>query len=135
MPNISRFALVVSCAMGMSCGDDNHSTGPHRPPILDPKPACMGPAPSLGAAGDTSYIVKDLQIGGVSDGFDFTGDGRVDNALAGVGALANSSLHDNFVKGSLIVPIQVAPVTDWTHQDCVKFAFYLGQFPADQDND
>ena len=132
MPNIGRIALVALCAM--SCGDDT-ATGPHRPPILDPKPACMGTAPSLGQMGDTTYIVKDLQIGGVSDGFDFTGDGRPDNVLAGVGALANSSIHDNFTKGSLIVPIEFAPIADFTHQDCVKFAFYIGQFPADIDGD
>src|SRR5215468_637895 len=135
MPNISRFALVVCCTMGMSCGDDGGTTGPHRPPILDPKPACMGAAPSYKAAGDTSYIVKDLQIGGVNDGFDFTGDGRNDNVLAGVGALANSAIHDNFVKGSLIVPIEFAPIANFQQQACVKFAFYIGQFPADQDND
>jgi hypothetical protein len=133
MPRIKKPALVVFCAaMGLSCGDDS---GPHRPPLLEPKPACLGPAPSLNAPGDTAYIVKELQIGAVSDGFDFTGDGRPDNVLAGVGALANSAIATNFLRGELIVPIEFAPIVDFTHQECVKFAFYLGQFPADQDND
>src|SRR5262249_27358623 len=130
MPHLQRILLVLVCA---SCGND--ASGPHRPHILDPKPPCMGPAPSYNGPGDTSYIVKDLAIGGVNDGFDFTGDGRNDNVLAGVGALANSPIHDNFVKGQLIVPVEFAPIADLSHQECVKFAFYIGQFPADQDGD
>src|SRR5262245_47754385 len=129
MPNPRRILLVLLCA---SCGDD---ASPHRPPILDPKPACMGPAPSYNAAGDTTYIVSNLAIGGPTDGFDFTGDGRNDNVLSGVSAIAGQSLADNFRKGSLIIPIEFAPVANFQSQSCVKFAFYLGQFPADQDGD
>jgi hypothetical protein len=126
------YALLMSgiCA---GCSDDRPA--PMRPDLLQPKAACDGPAPSYGATGDTGYIVSAIAIAGAGDGFDFTGDGIPDNLLSGLGVLANSPAHDSIVKGDLIIPLEFAPISDPSGQACVKFAFYLGAYPADQDGD
>ena len=107
-----------------------------RSPLLDPVPPCMGETPVLGH-GVAADIISKLEIAGLNEGFDFTGDMQVDNVLAPLGALANAPIKDSLAKAD------VALLIEWFDLDpgqlamdaCVKSAIYVGKFHPDEDAD
>ncbi len=108
-----------------------------RSPLLDPVPPCMGESPVLGQ-GSASDIISKLEIAGLNEGFDFTGDMQVDNVLAPLGALANTPIKDSLAKADVALLIEwfdLDPAQLAMPDACVKSAIYVGKYQPDQDGD
>ena len=103
---------------------------------LQPKPECQpGTLAIKPLHGDRQMVISSLKIADFNEGFDFNGDGKVDNKLAPLGALANSSITDAFkFQKNIIVPIELFGYNGMD-TDCTKFAFYLGRYTEDRDGD
>ena len=91
-----------------------------------------------GEAGVGSLIAK-ISIGTYEEGFDFTGDGLVDNSLAAMGALVNNPLKDAITTGTLVRAVDfhdLAPTpAGVASDDVVHFAIRSARYPQDADGD
>ncbi|MSP60514.1 MAG: hypothetical protein EXR72_09275 [Myxococcales bacterium] len=101
-------------------------------PVPECKPNELKIKPLMG---DRQMIMSSLKIAEFNEGFDMTGDGKVDNKLSALGAVANSSITDAFkFQHNIIIPIELYGYTG-KDSDCAKFAFYLGRINEDKDGD
>jgi hypothetical protein len=127
---------IVSAGLLFACGgggDDDDDDGP-LPPLFEPKPECAGE--SIAAlAGQHQQIISSLEIGDAADGFDLDGDGKKDNKLAGVAALAGPAIADAIKAYDLLIPMEMFDFTTPGADPCVKFALYLGKYKQDKDGD
>ena len=128
---LASFALALPLA---ACGGDDVAATPDAGSLFPPKPECQGQAIQQFTGMHTQVISK-LAIGSLSDGFDLDGDGRPDNKLQGVGALANPSIQDSLDNFSLLIPMEMFDFAAAAVDDCVKFALYLGHYTTDTDAD
>jgi len=131
-----KFALRALSAAALAapfilaaCG-----SGGTEPPLFQPKPECEG-APIQVLAGTNAQVISKLEIGTQDDGFDLDGDGKPDNKLAAVGAVAKSSIEDAFKKYDILIPMEFFDVSSLQPDTCVKFAIYLGIDPYRTDGD
>lgn len=136
-----RLTFLASCALAalplLACGggdDGGDDIDAGLPPLFEPEPECTGQAVEQFTGMHTQVFSK-LAIGTQSDGFDLDGDGRPDNKLQGVGALANPAIQDSLDDYSLILPMEMFDFPTAAVDACVKFALYLGIYKADADAD
>lgn len=101
---------------------------------FETEPECTG-ADVAPLKGSRQLVISKLEIGGIGDGFDFNCDGKPDNKLAPLGAIANSAIQESFdTKHDLIVPIELFGY-DGSDSACTKASFYIGRFNEDRDRD
>jgi hypothetical protein len=144
---MSRILLVVSCLAVVSlvgCGgggsaqEDSGLPGPCQE-LCQEKPACGDSSDTVVKQGTAATLINKLTIGTYAEGFDFNADGEIDNSLAALGSLANSSIKQSIDKGDLTVPFEffdLEPTTAGAVNDqCVHFAVYVGKYPQDADQD
>jgi hypothetical protein len=149
---IRRLVLVVAAAaavvgasavaiVGCSGGTRAVDMGPDL--ARDPNCKPFQPAPECRPndlmvqvlGGSRQLVVSSLAIAKFSEGFDLNCDGRPDNKLSPLGALANQSITDAFMTThDIVLPIEMFGYTG-ADTACAKFAFYLGRVKEDRDND
>jgi hypothetical protein len=109
--------------------------GGQKPPTMQQSAECMG-ATITPFKGDRQLVVSSLQIAESNQGFDLNGDGKVDNKLAALGAVANQALMDSFTKGhDIVIPVEMFGYNGESNTTCTKLAFYVGKFNVDRDGD
>ena len=102
-----RIRILASCALALplyACGSDDVAQQPDAGSLFPPKPECQGQSIAQFTGMHTQVFSK-LAIGSQADGFDLDGDGRPDNKLQGVGALANPAIQDSLNDYSLLIPM------------------------------
>ena len=96
------------------------------------KPADVPIAPLKGSR---QVVISSLAVADFSEGFDLNCDGKVDNKLAPLGAVANSDIANTFAADrNIIIPIELFGYNG-ADSECSKFAFYLGRVNEDKDMD
>jgi len=142
---ISRFAVITILGVGLfagpvvGCGDD--TPGDNNNSDMDAavqRDVYIGdchddPTPVFG--GEHQSVVNSLVIAPGDVGFDLDYDKIVDNALAPLGALANSELGSSFDEGDIIIPFEFFGMDDIVNDECLNFTVYFGTWPPDQDED
>jgi hypothetical protein len=146
---MSRFAVVVSflavsslvgCGGGGSTQED---AGVELPgpcgDLCKEKPACGNANdPQLGA-GTAATMINKLAIGTYEEGFDFNEDGKIDNSLAALGALANNPIKDSLKQGEIVIPFEFYDLepnaASMLGDQCVHFSVLMGKYPQDADED
>jgi hypothetical protein len=122
-----RFRFAVAALAVLGCGKSNPFT-----PVPECKPGVLLIKPLMG---DRQMLISSLAIAGASEGFDLNGDGKVDNKLSPLGALANPAIKTAFkFQQNVIVPIELFGYTG-ADSECTKMAFYLGRYTEDKDMD
>ncbi|MBI5481338.1 MAG: hypothetical protein HY906_20940 [Deltaproteobacteria bacterium] len=146
---MSRFAVVVSfltifslagCGGGGTTQADAEVLPPPCGDLCVEKPACGNANDPQLRAGPAATMINKLAIGTYEEGFDFNEDGKIDNSLAALGALANNPIKDSLKKGEIIVPFEFFDLepdaASFLGGDlCVHFAVYMGKYPQDADED
>jgi hypothetical protein len=106
-----------------------------KPNPFAPVPECKG-ATVVPFMGDRQLVVSSLAIADANEGFDLDGDGKIDNKLAALGALANSQIAATFAKShTVVIPIELWGYGGMADTSCTKLAFYVGSFNKDRDGD
>ncbi|HEY3354915.1 MAG TPA: putative metal-binding motif-containing protein [Polyangia bacterium] len=140
MPRLlALVGLSLSVVLIAACGSDSKPQEQHQKCTLcDDKPACEG-SPATLKAGTAATLIRDLKIGTYDQGFDFNGDGKPENALAAIGALANNPINESITKGELIVPFEFygldTSAAGAANQTCTHFSVLVGKYPQDADGD
>ena len=124
------FALI-GCTSLLGCGGGDGG-GPN-PAFVDKLPCSA--ATNVPRAGDHKLVLANLEIADVTEGFDFNGDGLIDNVFGNIGPLANGSISDSLAKGELVVPMELFDFPAVADDTCLKMNFYLGKYRFDDDND
>ena len=131
-------AIGSGSVISMSCGGSGDGTADAAPdaraPLFTPKPECMG-ASIAPLAGTSPQVISNLTIGSLTDGFDLDGDGKPDNKLSAIAALAASPIGDSFKNYSIVLPLEFFDAPAAAPDTCVKFAIYLGAYVKDNDGD
>jgi hypothetical protein len=99
-----------------------------------PVPECKGAAitPFMGSR---SMVMASLAIADADEGFDLDLDGKPDNKLSALAALANDQIKTSFQsKHDIVLPMELFGY-DGADASCTKFVFYVGQFNQDRDAD
>ncbi len=136
----TMLTLVLGVSLVVACSDDDSSSGNNnvqadggvRPDVYigdchdDPTPTLEGQHQS---------VVSSLKIAPGAVGFDLDYDGLIDNALAPLGALANSEIGNSFDEGDIVIPFGFFGLDDVENDECLNFAIYFGMWPPDQDFD
>lgn len=134
------WTALLASALAVACGDDDGGTNDNvgddaavvRPDVYVGE--CQNdPTPVFG--GEYPTIVSELIIAPGNVGFDLDFDGITDNALAPLGALANSELGNSFDEGDIIIPFEFYGLDSVEDDDCLNFAVYFGTWPPDMDLD
>ncbi len=130
-----RSALFLAFLFA-ACGHDTQDMPDMRVDPFKPVPECKPDSLKVvPLKGDRQMLVSSLRIADFNEGFDLNGDGKVDNKLAPLGSLGNSSILDSFkFQHNIILPIELFGYTGMD-SDCTKFAFYLGRVTEDKDGD
>ena len=128
--------LACCCAAGLGAlttvGCTNDTPAKVNP--FEPAPECTG-ATIAPLTGSRVMVISSLKIADYNEGFDFNGDGKKDNKLSTLGALANSQIDDSFTtKHDVVIPIELFGY-EGKDSACTKAAFYLGRFNEDRDDD
>ncbi len=146
---MSRFAVVVSFLAVFSlagCGGGGSTQEDAGPVLPGPcgdlcveKPACGNASdPKLGE-GSAATMINKLAIGTYEEGFDFNEDGKIDNSLAALGALANNPIKDSLKKGEIMIPFEFYDLepnaASMLGDQCVHFAVLMAKYPQDADED
>ncbi len=85
--------------------------------------------------GSRVMVVSSLAIADADEGFDLDLDGKVDNKLSPLGALANDQIKTSFTqKHDIVLPIEMFGY-EGSDNACTKFVYYVGQFNQDRDMD
>lgn len=121
---------VAAAGCLAACGGDDD----RLPPLFEPRPECMGES-IVPLAGQHQQLISFLEIGDLADGFDLDGDGRPDNKLAGVGALARDAIQESLDEYDILIPLEMFDFATPAADSCVKFALYLGVYKLDLDED
>jgi hypothetical protein len=128
--NMRRLLILSAIAVG-ALGCDSK-----KDPFA-PVPECMGPTP-VALMGTRQLIIASLAIADLEEGFDLDLDGKPDNKLSPLGALANDQIKLSFsgatAKHDIILPIDMFGYAG-ADSDCTKFNFYVGQFNKNRDGD
>src|SRR5262245_18957482 len=103
-------------------------------PLYIDNPECTGEAVTPFAGGH-QMVISDLRIGGMMDGFDLDHDGKIDNKMQTVGAIANPAIEDALTDFSIVIPVEFFDLEGTGADECVKFAMYLGIYQMDNDGD
>ena len=99
-----------------------------------PVPECMGAA-VVPFMGSRTMVVSSLAIADADEGFDLDLDGKPDNKLSPLAALANDSIKMSFTqKHDIILPIEMFGY-EGSDNTCTKFVYYVGKFNKDRDAD
>ncbi len=125
--------LTVGCSDDDSGGNNNQEAdgGVQRDAFIGD---CHDdPTPVFG--GEHQSVVSSLIIASGAEGFDLDFDGITDNALAPLGALANSELGNSFDEGDIVIPFEFYGLDDAVNDECLNFAIYFATWPPDQDED
>jgi hypothetical protein len=126
-----RLALAVLAVA--ACSKDMPPKVDPFAPVPECKPGVLLVAP---LSGDRQMVMSSLGIASYKEGFDLNLDGKIDNKLAPLGALANQTIMDAFTfQHNIVVPIELFGYTGTPDTDCTKFAFYLGRVVEDKDAD
>lgn len=122
-----RLPLLLAIAVGtFGC---NSKKDPFKP-----VPECMGPS-IMAFQGSRQMVVSSLAIADADEGFDLDLDGKPDNKLSPLAALANDTIKTSFMtKHDIVLPIELFGY-DGGDSACTKFVFYVGQFNKDNDGD
>lgn len=123
---------VVGCNNDSASGSPDLRMSCANP--FAPAPECSGPTitPLMGSR---QLVMSSLKIADYNEGFDLNCDGKKDNKLSTLGALANSQIDDSFTtKHDIVIPIEMFGY-DGKDSTCTKFAFYLGRVNEDIDAD
>ena len=124
MHRLLILAAIVVVALG--CG------GKKDP--FKPVPECMGAA-IVPFMGSRQMVVSSLAIADADEGFDLDLDGKPDNKLSLLAALANDQINASFeTKHDIVLPIELFGY-EGADASCTKFVFYIGQFNQDRDAD
>jgi hypothetical protein len=106
--------------------------------LCQEKAACDGD-PAVLHTGSAATLIRSLKFGTYDQGFDFNGDGKPENALAALGALANTPIQQSIDKGELIVPFEFygldTSAAGVQNQGCTHFSVLMGKYPQDADQD
>ncbi|MDB4964843.1 MAG: putative lipoprotein [Myxococcales bacterium] len=99
-----------------------------------PVPECMGPS-VVPFMGGRQIVLASLAIADADEGFDLDLDGKPDNKLSPLAALANDTIKQSFTtKHDIVLPIELFGY-DGADSACTKFSFYVGKFNKDRDAD
>ncbi|HEX8953794.1 MAG TPA: putative metal-binding motif-containing protein [Polyangia bacterium] len=123
-----RRLLIVSAIVvaGLGCGSKKDP--------FKPVPECMGPS-VVPFMGSRTMVVASLAIADADEGFDLNLDGKPDNKLSPLGALANDSIKMSFTqKHDIVLPIEMFGY-EGSDNACTKFVYYVGKFNKDRDAD
>ena len=123
-----RRLLIVSaiCIAALGCSNK-------KDPFA-PVPECMGPT-IVPFMGSRQMVVASLAIADADEGFDLDLDGKPDNKLSPLAALANDSIKMSFTqKHDIILPIEMFGY-EGSDNTCTKFVYYVGKFNKDRDAD
>jgi len=100
-----------------------------------PVPECMGTTLTP-FAGTRQLLLSSLAIADFGEGFDLDLDGKKDNKLAPLGALANSQIATSFMSTyDIVIPFELFGYDGQANSECVKTAFYIGSINKDADMD
>ena len=144
----SLLVIFVACAAtaglaGLAASGCN--TSPDTGKVDMAKAVCMAfePAAECKPAdvvikplkGTRQSVISTLKIANYNEGFDLNCDGKPDNVLSPLAAVANTAIDESFqTKHDVVVPMEFFGYSG-TDTDCAKFAFYLGRVLEDRDND
>ncbi len=118
--------LTGIVVVGLGCGSKKNP--------FAPVPECMGPS-VVPFMGSRSMVVASLAIADADEGFDLDGDGKIDNKLSPLAALANDTIKMSFTqKHDIILPIELFGY-EGSDSACTKFVYYVGKFNQDKDGD
>jgi hypothetical protein len=121
---------VAFLMMTMALVGCNNKVDPFKP-----VPECKGPA-VVPFMGTRQMLISSLAIADFGEGFDLDLDGKKDNKLAPLGALANSQIATSFMKThDIIIPLELFGYDGEANSQCTKVAFYIGVFNKDRDMD
>ena len=126
---------TVGCNSGDTTGTGK--TGDMSPcSSFAPAAECLaGTLPIKPLSGSRQMVISSLTIADANQGFDLNCDGKPDNLLAPLNAVANGPIAESFqTKHDVIIPIEVFGY-DGKDSACTKFAFYLGRVVEDRDGD
>jgi hypothetical protein len=99
-----------------------------------PVPECMG-ASVVPFMGSRQIVLSSLAIADADEGFDLDLDGKPDNKLSPLAALANDTIKTSFTtKHDIVLPMELFGY-DGADSACSKFTFYVGKFNKDRDKD
>jgi hypothetical protein len=100
-----------------------------------PVPECKG-VDVTPFQGSRSLVVATLAIADFGEGFDLNRDGKKDNKLAPLGAVANPTIADSFSKKhDIVLPLELYGYNGEASTSCTKLSFYIGKFNQDVDHD
>lgn len=126
-----RCLLIICTIGGLSIATAGCS---NKKDPFKPVPECMGPT-VVPFTGSRSMVVSSLAIADADEGFDLDLDGKVDNKLSPLAALANDSIKMSFTqKHDIILPIEMFGY-EGSDNSCTKFVYYVGKFNQDRDAD
>jgi len=124
----SSVLLGILVVGGLGC--NNEKVDPFKPVA-----ECMG-ATVTPFSGDRQLVIASLAIADAGQGFDLDLDGKVDNRLSALSALANKDIETSFLKShDIIIPMELFGYSGQSESACIKAAFYIGEFNKDADGD
>jgi hypothetical protein len=146
---MSRLAVVVSFLTVVSlagCGGGGKTQDDAGPELPGPcgdlcveKPACGNASDVKLKSGTAVTMINKLAIGTYEEGFDFNEDGKIDNSLAALGALANNPIKDSLKKGEIMIPFEFFDLepnaASMLGDQCVHFSVLMAKYPQDADED
>jgi hypothetical protein len=128
-----QLAILVCLASLPACAAEEGS--PDDPwPVLAPDLRDGQYPPSCSVAPGRTYILDRLAISGPGQGYDLTGDGQPDNAMAFLGNLANAGFQASITTGATMYMFHLSPwMADVSSApDDLELDFYQG-IDADDD--
>ncbi len=123
-----RILIPICCLFACGSGQEKLA------PLFEEIPPCMGEV-VMPTQGTHLQIISTLKIGGKDDGFDFDGDGTIDNKLWSLSGLSTPEIQSSFDRNDLIIPFEFFDTPSAEVDSCVKFGTYIGLVRLDRDAD